>query len=154
MKSISIWLLPAFLVISGMTHAYDSEMAAKIHENVTGKLDQATLKKGDCKITSAKLLEMMTKNEPVLLLDVRTTEEQKVVAFTHSSAVPLPMDRLFLKQSLDTLPTDRPIVVICHKGPRAAASAILLRSIGFENARFLKGGIVDMVTILTPKTAP
>jgi hypothetical protein len=39
-------------------------------------------------------------------------------------------------------------------GPRAAAATILLRTIGFDNAVYLKGGIVDMVTRLNPKTAP
>jgi rhodanese-related sulfurtransferase len=97
---------------------------------------------------------MMAKKEPLVLLDVRTSAEQKLVAFADAAAVQAPLDRLFVKENLDTLPTDKPIVVVCHTGARAAAAAILLRSIGFENAKFLKGGMVDLVTKLTPKTAP
>ena len=77
-----------------------------------------------------------------------------MVSLVGSDAIQLPLDQLFLKQNLDTLPTDTPIVVICRTGARAAAAAILLRSIGFENAKFLMGGMVDLVTKLTPKTAP
>lgn len=137
-----------------MLYAYDAEMAGKIYANTTSKLDQEGLKQGACKITSEKLLEMRAKKTPVVLLDVRTPAEQNVVSLVGSDAIKLPLDQLFLKQNLDTLPTDTPIVVICHTGARAAAAAILLRSIGFENAKFLMGGMVDLVTKLTPKTAP
>ena len=154
MKLLSWLAVPVLLAVSGMVYAYDAEMAEKIHANTTSKLDQQALSKGACKITSEKLLEMMAKKEPLVLLDVRTPAEQKVVALDDPAAVQAPLDQLFVKSKLDTLPTDKPIVVVCHTGARAAAAAILLRSIGFENAKFLKGGMVDLVTQLTPKTAP
>jgi len=154
MKALQALAALVFFAAGGLVYAYDAEMAEKIHLNTTSKLDRDALKESACKITSEKLLEMMAKDESRLVIDVRTPAEQGVVSLRDPAAVQIPLDQLFVKSNLDTLPTDRPIVVICHTGARAAAAAILLRSIGFENARFLKGGMVDLVTKLTPKTAP
>lgn len=154
MKALGWLVVPVLFAVSGMVYAYDAEMAAKIHANATSKLDQQALSTGACKITSDKLLDMMRKKEPLVLLDVRTPAERNVIKLGEPGAVQVSLDQLFVADNLDMLPTDKPIVVICHTGARAAAAAILLRSIGFENARFLKGGMVELVTQLTPKTAP
>ncbi len=153
-KSMRLWVLPAFMLFGGVAQAYDAELAATLHEQVTGKLTQAALASGNAKIGADKALEMLAKKQPVLLLDVRTAAERQVLAFSHPDAVHVPLDQLFQKQSLDRLPTDRPVLVICHTGPRSFGATMLLRSIGFENARWVGGGTVAIARQLTPKTAP
>jgi len=42
---------------------------------------------------------------------------------------------------IDSLPTNRPLVVICHHGARSRRVVDFLRSAGFDNAVNLDGGI-------------
>ena len=71
------------------------------------------------------------------LLDVREPWEVAVGALPE--AMTIPMNEL--ADRLDTLPVDRPLVVLCHHGQRSGQVTAWLRRLGYENAVNLEGGI-------------
>jgi rhodanese-related sulfurtransferase len=74
---------------------------------------------------------------PHSVLDVREPWETDTCRIDGSLLLPLGT----LPQSLDRLPQDRPLVVVCHHEMRSMQAVMWLRSQGFENAVNLRGGI-------------
>lgn len=72
-----------------------------------------------------------------VLLDVR--EPVEVATASIPGAVTIPMGQIPLH--LAELPTDRPIVVMCHHGARSANVTGFLNANGYPNAVNLDGGI-------------
>ncbi len=75
--------------------------------------------------------------EPYALLDVR--EPWEVALGTLPEALTIPMSEL--PERADTLPADRPLVVLCHHGQRSGEVTVWLRRRGYDNAVNLDGGI-------------
>ena len=71
------------------------------------------------------------------LLDVR--EPWEVALGALPEALTIPMNEL--PDRLDTLPADRPLVVLCHHGQRSAHVTAWLHRRGYDNAVNLDGGI-------------
>jgi NADPH-dependent 2,4-dienoyl-CoA reductase/sulfur reductase-like enzyme/rhodanese-related sulfurtransferase len=74
-----------------------------------------------------------------VLLDVRAWGEVKKGML--DGAVHVPLDEL--RDRLDELDRNRPIVVYCHVGIRGHAAARILLANGFKDVRNLKGGYVQ-----------
>jgi|JFJP01.1.fsa_nt_gi rhodanese-related sulfurtransferase len=143
-------------LISPLATAYDAELAQRLHTEVSSKLDRKYLAEGGCKVSAADILKSLSNKEKVVLLDVRTPAEQQVVGLTHPNALSIPLDNLMLKENLDKLSQykDSKIVVVCYSGERAALATGLLQAAGVPNVSFLGGGLIQLVTALTAKTAP
>lgn len=153
-QTLSILSLALAAALSFNAQAYDEAMAAKIDPMIS-KLDHAGLLKGGCKVAPEDVLKALAAGkEKITLLDVRTPAEAKVVALSHPSALHIPMDKLFKPENLARLPKDGRILVVCHSGNRAAAATALLNAAGFGNASYVNGGLIALVTNLTPKTVP
>ena len=71
------------------------------------------------------------------VLDVREPWETSICSIDGSLNIPLTM----IPQSLERIPRDRPLVVMCHHGGRSARAVEWLRQNGFESASNLTGGI-------------
>jgi rhodanese-related sulfurtransferase len=154
MRSFQAALLALSTTLSTTALAYDAQTAAKLQPMVA-RMNHETLAKGGCKISSEDLLKALAeKKEKITLLDVRTPAETKVVGLTQANALHIPLDQLFKEENLKRLPKDGKIVVVCHSGNRAAASAALLNAAGFTNAVYLNGGLIGLITSLTPKAVP
>lgn len=154
MKTARIAVLVLFATLSTGALAYDRDMAAKI-QPVVAKLSHEGLLKGGCKIQPGDLIKLLTeKKEKVTLLDVRTPAEAKLVGLTYPNTLHIPMDQLFKEENLKRLPTDGKIVVVCHSGNRAAGSTALLNAVGFKNVVYVNGGLISLVTNLTPLVLP
>lgn len=153
-KTLTVLSLALATALSFNAQAYDAEMAAKI-DPVASHLDHAGLLKGGCKVAPEDVLKTLAAGkEKVTLLDVRTPAEAKVVAMSHPSALHIPIDKLFKPENLAKLPKDGRIFVVCHSGNRAAAATALLSAIGFSNVSYVNGGLIGLVTNLTPKAVP
>ena len=100
------------------------------------------------------IMKMLRSKKSLLLLDVRTNAEANIVGLTGDNALHISIDTLFQKENLDKLPTDRPVIIVCHSGIRATMAAIGLKQLGFKNIQVLKGGIVALSHADTPKNAP
>jgi rhodanese-related sulfurtransferase len=91
--------------------------------------------------------------EPLFVVDVRTPGETGIYGFRAPAGMVAPLPTLFAPETLDRLPTDRKIVVVCKGGHRAMAAAVGLRQIGFDDVYVLKGGLKALAAHLSPKTA-
>ena len=152
MKKI-LFVLTFCIASIGSAYAFDQKLSEHYLE-MTSKMDQAALVKSTGNISAAKVLEMMAKKEDFVFLDVRTPAEQAVVGITYKNTLNIPMNELFKTENLAKLPTNKPIIVVCHGWSRSVGATAMLKSVGFNNAIFLKGGLVDLVTATTPSTVP
>ncbi|MEZ4732126.1 MAG: rhodanese-like domain-containing protein [Caldilineaceae bacterium] len=79
--------------------------------------------------------EILATGEAVII-DVRTADEY--AAGHIAGAVNVPLDTL--AQSLDKIPTDKPVMVYCASGHRAGMALSSLRILGYDNARAFSPG--------------
>jgi rhodanese-related sulfurtransferase len=88
-----------------------------------------------------ELRDRLRAGEGVFVLDVREPEE--VADWAFPGAVNIPLGELGGRTG--ELPTDRPIVVVCHSGVRSASAADALSTGGWP-AENLAGGAVAWVS--------
>jgi rhodanese-related sulfurtransferase len=88
-------------------------------------------------ITVAQLKQKRDAGEQFILLDVREPDEVAIASIAAATTIPMAE----IPQHVSSLPTDRPIVVMCHHGGRSAAVTNFLNTNGYENAVNLAGGI-------------
>lgn len=88
-------------------------------------------------ITAQQLKTMLEAREEVALVDLRSSWEQQLCAIEGS--INLPMEDLPVH--MHDLPTDKPIVMICHHGARSRQAVAFLKGCGFQKVSCLSGGI-------------
>jgi rhodanese-related sulfurtransferase len=89
------------------------------------------------RVTAGALAEQLESAAPPLVLDVRTGGEWREKHIEGSLNIPLSQ----LGERLDELPRDRPIVVHCASGYRAAIGVSVLLQEGFAEVANLVGGM-------------
>lgn len=139
------------LTTSGL--AYDHDQAKKF-DTFFSKFSQQACANSKLFISSDETMKMIRNQENYLLLDVRTDGEASVITVSDTKSLHIPIEHLFEEQNLAKLPTDRPILIICHSGTRATMSAIGLKMVGFSNVRVVQGGLISLATDNNPKNAP
>jgi rhodanese-related sulfurtransferase len=92
-------------------------------------------------VQANELRDRLRAGEGVFVLDVREPEE--VADWAFPGAVNIPLGELSGRTG--ELPTDRPIVVVCHSGVRSASAADALAASGWP-AENLAGGAVAWVS--------
>ena len=75
-------------------------------------------------IDSTELMEKITSNEDIYLLDVREPDE--LLESKIDGAVNIPLADIFAPGGTDSIPTDKPVVVICASGNRATIATYAL----------------------------
>jgi phage shock protein E len=92
------------------------------------------------KITAQQGREMLQSDSSVILLDVRTVEENKEMRIPNSLLIPLDT----LKARAEVLMSDKnaTIIVYCRSGNRSKEAADILIELGFKNVLDM-GGIID-----------
>lgn len=133
--------------------AYDGTKASQMNDFYSHLTQKAC---ADSKLftTGEEVMKLYREKKPFTLLDVRTEGENAIVSISANNAMHIPVEKLYRKENLDKLPTDQPIIVVCHSGTRATMSAMGLKQIGFKNIHVLKGGFVALADATTPKNAP
>jgi rhodanese-related sulfurtransferase len=152
MKKLLLSLLSA-LSLGSSAFGYDSATAAKF-DAFYSHMTQKACANSTLFISAESVMKMLREQKPLLLLDVRTQAEADVVALSTPAALNIPMEHLFEKASLDKLPTDRPILIVCHSGSRATMAAVSLKMSGIKNVQVVKGGIIALATADSTKNAP
>jgi glyoxylase-like metal-dependent hydrolase (beta-lactamase superfamily II)/rhodanese-related sulfurtransferase len=89
------------------------------------------------RVSAPLAAEQLAAAEPPLVIDVRTAAERAEGRIAGSVGIPLSR----LVDQLDTLPTDREILVYCAGGYRSSIAASLLRRDGLRRVREIAGGI-------------
>ena len=92
---------------------------------------------------------MIEFDTPLLLLDVRSAEERKIVHLPNDRHVPLDA----IAHAVSALPHDRPIVAYDHFGAQARRAARFLQDRGFPFTGALEGGLEDYARLADPSVA-
>lgn len=99
---------------------------------------QTTSGDGDSiQIEPETLRARLVQGDKLTLVDVRQGWEHEICQIPGSKLIPLDV----LPQNLSQLPTDEPLVIICHHGMRSLRAALWLRQNGFPRAMNLTGGV-------------
>jgi rhodanese-related sulfurtransferase len=151
MKKCVLLMLVAFLY-TGAALAYD-EALAKTYEQFFASFEEKRVAKALHILPPDKVIAAIKKGEGVVLLDVRTRQEQSIVGLTFHDSLSLPMNEVFKPENLATIPTEKKVIVTCKSGVRCTVIALALRNIGFDNVYAMKGGLTAMMKYLSPKTA-
>ena len=102
---------------------------------------------GRHKITMNELLVQ----DNAVLLDVRSAEEVQTLALPFSHDVTsLHIPTTDIPDRMGEIPRERPVVVFCSAGIRAAIVYAYLRTMGFERVRILLGGYPDITEQARP----
>ncbi|MDF1876257.1 rhodanese-like domain-containing protein [Sulfurimonas sp. SAG-AH-194-L11] len=152
MKKLS-YLLLVIVVFSTSAIAYNKEQVKvvnKFYSHITHK----ALKKSKFFIKADSVMKMLREGKEFTFLDVRTDGEAAIIKLNGENAVHISIDTLFKAQNLNKLPTNKPLIVVCHSGARAIMAAVGLKEIGFKNVQVLKGGLVSLAIANNPKNAP
>lgn len=91
----------------------------------------------DLEISALQLADLLQRNKPVRLLDVREPHELEISRLPGATLIPLGQ----LAGRLSEMDTAEEMVVFCRAGTRSARALELLRSAGFRKAKNLRGGI-------------
>lgn len=88
------------------------------------------------RITAATLAEQLASPQPPLVLDVRTEKEREAGKIHGSLHIPVN----HLRERVDEVPANRPVVVHCAGGYRSAIACSVLEQAGRKNMLDLVGG--------------
>jgi rhodanese-related sulfurtransferase len=140
------------MLAAGTAFAYDADLARQF-EQFYRTFDGKECAKLLQQMPPEDFLKAIKTGEKLFVLDVRTPGETGVLGITLEESLAVPMGKVFTAKTLDQIPTDRKVVVVCKGGYRAMTMAMGLRQIGFKNVFVLKGGVANLAKTLSPKTA-
>ncbi|TVP87887.1 MAG: sulfurtransferase [Thioalkalivibrio sp.] len=90
-------------------------------------------------LTAQELARELAEDPAPVVLDVRSPQEFTGELGHLEGALNLPLDQL--ADRLHELPTDRPLVLVCHTDRRSRAAAKLLHARGFHDLRIVRRGM-------------
>jgi rhodanese-related sulfurtransferase len=102
------------------------------------KLSENLVSSSQTVIDSEELMEKLTANDDLYLLDVRQPDE--LLESKIDGAVNIPLTEIFQPHGMDSIPNDKPVVVICGSGNRATIATYALAQEGI-NFQVLDGGM-------------
>ena len=154
MKQSSMIALTGILAISLSSAAwsYDAKMAqsyAKLFSPVVG----AKVGKALHFVKPEAFITDIQQGKKFVMIDVRTPAESAIYTFALPNTLTIPADQLFKPENLARIPTDKPVMIVCKSGTRAAVMGTSLRHIGFNNISILKGGFQALISYYGPKEA-
>lgn len=97
-------------------------------------------------ITPLHLKELLSQENPPLILDVREPEELKICSFSNALHIPL----RDLPHQFDKLPKNQMIVTVCHHGYRSLQAALFLKNHDITPVANLTGGIDAWAQYIDP----
>lgn len=89
-------------------------------------------------ISSEEVKRMLDDGDDFILLDVRSPAEHCEVSIEGAKLIPLGM----LREKLEDLPRDKQIITYCKISLRGYEAQKILDAAGFENTKFMDGGIM------------
>ena len=92
------------------------------------------------KITPKELKNLLDKNSPLQLIDVRNPNEYSNGHIKNSINIPLPTLEMEIENG--DISKEAPVIVYCHSGARASSAAAILQQLGFKDIYNL-GGIIS-----------
>ena len=145
---VLITLFTVLLIPSAYT--YDEDMAASyaaLFKPVTG----AKTGKALHFMPPQVFVEKLKKGQEFTVIDIRTEKEAGLFTMSLPDSKAIPLNKLFKKEHLKSLPKEKPMMIVCKSGARASVAATALRHIGFKNVYILKGGFKALNTYVGAK---
>lgn len=142
----------ALLLVATTGWAYDAQLAAS-YAQLFAPVQGAKAGKELHLMAVEAFVDGVKSGKEYVTLDVRTPAELGIFGAAVPNNLAIPLDQLFQPANLDRIPTDKPIVVVCQSGTRAAAVGTALRHVGFDNVHILKGGFKALASYLDAKAA-
>jgi rhodanese-related sulfurtransferase len=139
--------------LSASLFAYDATKAEQ-YDAFYSQMTQKVCASSQLFISAQETMKMVQADKNYLLIDVRTDGEASVFGFGDIKALHIPIEKLFAKENLEKIPTEIPVIMVCHSGTRGTMAAVGLKQIGFKNIHVLKGGFVALAEANTPASAP
>ncbi|WP_428325587.1 rhodanese-like domain-containing protein [Nitrosopumilus sp.] len=90
-------------------------------------------------IDSQELSQKLAANEDLYLLDVREPDE--LLQSKIDGAINIPLAEIFQSSTLDEIPKDKPVVIICGSGNRATIATYAMAQEGID-FQVLEGGMI------------
>jgi len=146
-SSITVALLASNLM------AYDANKAEEFNKFYS-HMTQKVCADSKLFIKANDALKRLREKKEFTFLDVRTDGENAILSMSGENALHIPINILFKKENLDKLPSDKPIIVVCHSGTRATLAAMGLKRLGFKHIHVVKGGMIALAKANNPKNAP
>lgn len=88
-------------------------------------------------IEPRELQQRLAGATPPWVLDCRDPSEWEICHLANSHLIPLGE----LSGRVQEVPTDRPVVVVCYRGPRSERAATILARAGYPDVSYLDGGL-------------
>lgn len=93
--------------------------------------------KGKTKTLSVNQAVQLINQQNGLFVDIRAADQFKAASIAQSRSLP----SADIATKHNSLPKDRPLIVVCERGRNALSAAGKLRKLGFENVFSLEGGL-------------
>ena len=151
-KIFTLLLVTAVFGLASPAWSYDAA-AAKGYGDMFAPAKGGAVGKKIHLIPAEKFVDKVKEKTPLVVLDIRTPVEQSIMGITLPGTLNIPLNEVFSKANLDSIPTDKMVVVVCQAGVRATAIGTALRHVGFKNVYILKGGMKGLIGYLGPKQA-
>lgn len=90
-------------------------------------------------VTPMEVRERMKRDEDFLLLDVREMSEMEKSKLEDRRVCAIPLSRL--RTSSEEIPKDKELICLCQLGMRSYDACRTLEGMGFEDVKFLEGGL-------------
>ncbi len=152
-QTIRVLLFTSLLFLNVNLTAYDIDLAKKFNETFS-QYSQKHLNNSKMLVSSDEVMKMLQNKDKFILLDIRTPAEMDIIGLRTKNTLEIPFNQLFKKEELNKLPTDKPIIVVCHSGSRALQAATNLIILGFKNTQVLYGGIIALAKSNSTRNAP
>lgn len=91
----------------------------------------------------------LDRDEPLFLLDVRENWETEICSIPGSVNIPMGQ----IPAQMERIPTDKPIICICHHGARSQQVANFLEQKGVSGVENLTGGVEAWALQVDPEMA-
>jgi len=122
------------------------EINWELLEGINNFFEQLTpevLAQHPCRISPETVLNWIYSGQRILIVDIRTPNEQDFVGFTYPHVLKIPMHEFFKRENIEKLLQygDWKIVIACRAGVRSLIATAFLRFLGFNNVYSLEGGI-------------
>ena len=150
-KKIIISMAAVATLFTNFANAYDAKLA-KTLDGFYEKMTFEPLSKSTLVVKADAFAQEAKKDPSIVLIDIRTPQEQAFVKLGYKNTLEIPLEELFEAKNLDRIPTDKRVIIVCHSGTRAVPAALNLKMLGFSNIQVLDSGIVGLAQISSPKT--
>jgi rhodanese-related sulfurtransferase len=154
MKRVGKMIFLPLLLVGACAFAgsYDAGMAASYARLFSG-VSGAEAGKALHFLSPEAFVEKLQQGESTVAIDIRTPAETELFSLSLAGSMAIPAERVFAPENLDRIPMDRPVVIVCKSGARAAAVGTALRHIGFDNVYILQGGFQALAAYYGPREA-